>query len=135
MEKFSVPENVLAFLQEVEGRAEDVLGDRRQIVDLDVKRNQNREALRALSRDAAPGAVTVCFGNMFIKLPKTKTKEMLERDQKQLDEEIGKLRSGLKAKVNQLYEAQGKPELKGFDLTPLSPQEINAVKKVLGESR
>ncbi|XP_063315579.1 p53 and DNA damage-regulated protein 1 [Pelobates fuscus] len=135
MEKYGGPEKVLAYLQDVEAKAEDVLGDRRQIVDLDMKRNQNREALRALTKDpATSGKVTVCFGNMFINLPKNKTKEMIERDQNQLDQEINKLRRELKVKVNRLLEAQGKPELKGFDLTPLNTDEMNAINKVLGES-
>ncbi|KAG8567243.1 hypothetical protein GDO81_013551 [Engystomops pustulosus] len=109
MEKYGGPEKVLAYLQEVERKAEDVLGDRRQIVDLDIKRNQNREALRALSTDSfQSGPVTVCFGDMFINLPKDKTKEMIRRDQEKIDEEILNLRSQLKVKVNQLYEVQGK---------------------------
>ncbi|XP_063815182.1 p53 and DNA damage-regulated protein 1 isoform X2 [Pseudophryne corroboree] len=102
-----------------------------EIVDLDMKRNQNREALRALSRDTAQGSVTVCFGSMFINLPKDKTKEMIQRDQEQLDAEISKLHTQLKVKVNKLYEAQGKPELKGFNLTPLDPDEMRAINKVL----
>ncbi|CAJ0925479.1 unnamed protein product [Ranitomeya imitator] len=77
------------------------------------------------------GPVTVCFGNMFIKLPKDKTKQMIEKDQEQLDVEIQNLRSQLKVKVNELYEAQGKPELKGFNLTPLDPDEMKAINKVL----
>uniref|UniRef100_A0A8C5QGN7 P53 and DNA damage regulated 1 n=1 Tax=Leptobrachium leishanense TaxID=445787 RepID=A0A8C5QGN7_9ANUR len=135
METLDGPERALAFLQEVEEKAEDVLGDRRQIVDLDMKRNQNREALRALYQDpASSGMVTVCFGNMFIKLPKNKTKDMIEQDQQRLNEEINKLRGDLKVKVNQLFEAQGKPELKGFNLNPLNPDEMKAIHKVLGEA-
>ncbi|KAJ1119360.1 hypothetical protein NDU88_007546 [Pleurodeles waltl] len=45
------PELVLRFLQEVEEQAEEVLADKQQIVDLDIKRNQNREALRDLQRE------------------------------------------------------------------------------------
>ncbi|XP_069809868.1 p53 and DNA damage-regulated protein 1 [Dendropsophus ebraccatus] len=132
MENYGGTESVLAYLQEVERKAEDVLGDRRQIVDLDMKRNQNREALRALSGDPSQsGPVTVCFGNMFINLPKDKVKAMIEQDQEQLDGEINRLRSQLKVKVNQLYEAQGQPELKGFHLTPLDPDEVKAINKVL----
>ncbi|KAG8567242.1 hypothetical protein GDO81_013551 [Engystomops pustulosus] len=132
MEKYGGPEKVLAYLQEVERKAEDVLGDRRQIVDLDIKRNQNREALRALSTDSfQSGPVTVCFGDMFINLPKDKTKEMIRRDQEKIDEEILNLRSQLKVKVNQLYEVQGKSELKGFNLTPLNPDEVKAINKIL----
>ncbi|KAG8567244.1 hypothetical protein GDO81_013551 [Engystomops pustulosus] len=103
-----------------------------QIVDLDIKRNQNREALRALSTDSfQSGPVTVCFGDMFINLPKDKTKEMIRRDQEKIDEEILNLRSQLKVKVNQLYEVQGKSELKGFNLTPLNPDEVKAINKIL----
>ncbi|KAM5135865.1 p53 and DNA damage-regulated protein 1 [Mantella aurantiaca] len=132
MEAHGGMDTVLSYLQEVERKAEDVLGDRRQIVDLDIKRNQNREALRALSKDTdKSGMVTVCFGGMFIALPKDKTKEMIQRDQEQLDVEIDKIRLQLKGKVNQLYEAQGKPELKGFNLTALDPDEMKAINKVL----
>ncbi|XP_040186527.1 p53 and DNA damage-regulated protein 1 [Rana temporaria] len=130
MEVYEGMDRVLGHLQEVERKAEDVLGDRRQIIDLDIKRNQNREALRALSIDKSE-TVTVCFGSMFIDLPKNKTKEMIQRDQEQLDQEIDTIRSQLKGKVNQLYEAQGKPELKGFNLTALDPNEMKAIKKVL----
>ncbi|KAM4692624.1 p53 and DNA damage-regulated protein 1 isoform 2-T2 [Rhinophrynus dorsalis] len=108
MERFGGPERVLTYLQDLEEKAEEVLGERQQIVALDMKRNQNREALRALnSTPTQSGPVTVCFGNMFINLPKTKTKEIIER---------------------------GKPELKGFDLTPLSAEEMRAIHKVLGGS-
>ncbi|KAJ1122965.1 hypothetical protein NDU88_001438 [Pleurodeles waltl] len=126
------PELVLRFLQEVEERAEEVLADKQQIVDLDIKRNQNREALRALQRDlGSPEKVMVCFGNMFIKFPKTKTTEMIKKDQQQLDEEINKLRKQLKVKVNNLYEAQGKPELKGFNLNAMSKEEMKALNAFL----
>ncbi|XP_078507895.1 p53 and DNA damage-regulated protein 1 [Lissotriton helveticus] len=126
------PDLVLRFLQEVEERAEEVLADKQQIVDLDIKRNQNREALRALQRDLGSSEkVMVCFGDMFIKFPKTKTTEMIQKDQQRLDEEINKLRSELKVKVNKLYEAQGKPELKGFSLNAMSKEEMKALNKFL----
>ncbi|KAJ6655872.1 hypothetical protein lerEdw1_004642 [Lerista edwardsae] len=126
------PEFVLGYLAEVEALAEEVMGSRQQIVDLDHKRNQNREALRALGKE--PGAsekVMVCFGSMFVQLPKTKTKDMLQRDQDLLDEEIARLREELKVKVSRLLEAQGKPELKGYNLKPLGTEEMWFIKKVL----
>ncbi|XP_069507108.1 p53 and DNA damage-regulated protein 1 [Ambystoma mexicanum] len=126
------PDMVLRFLQEVEERAEEVLADKQQIVDLDIKRNQNREALRALQQDPVQSdKVMVCFGNMFIKFPQSQTTDMIKKDQKQLDEEISKLRKQLKVKVNSLYEAQGKPQLKGFSLNALSKEEMKAINKVL----
>ncbi|XP_015684976.1 p53 and DNA damage-regulated protein 1-like, partial [Protobothrops mucrosquamatus] len=102
------------------------------IFDLNQKRNQNREALRALSKDMdSADKATVCFGTMFIQLPKTKTREMLQRDQELLEEEIAKLQEELKGKVSHLMEAQGKPELKGYNLKPLTAEEMWFMKKVV----
>ncbi|KAM4613297.1 p53 and DNA damage-regulated protein 1 [Polymixia lowei] len=123
---------VLKYLTEVEEAAEDVLTNKQQIVDLDSKRNRNREALNALRNDVADSAkVKVCLGNMFIKFPKSKTTEMIQKDQEQLDKEINDLRKGLKAKVNRLNEIQGKPELRGYNLSPLSGDEIKAINSLL----
>ncbi|XP_025913026.1 p53 and DNA damage-regulated protein 1, partial [Apteryx rowi] len=103
-----------------------------QIVDLDVKRNRNREALRALQKEPdADEEAMVCFGNMFIELPKAKTKEMMQKDQEHLDEEINKLRKELRGKVNRLFEAQGKAELKGFNLNPMTPEEMKLINRIL----
>ncbi|XP_060253001.1 p53 and DNA damage-regulated protein 1 isoform X1 [Ovis aries] len=101
-------ERVLRYLVEVEELAEEVLADKRQIVDLDTKRNRNREGLRALQKDLSlTEDVMVCFGNMFIRMPHPETKEMIEKDQEHLDKEIERLRKQLKVKVNRLFEAQG----------------------------
>ncbi|XP_012693990.1 p53 and DNA damage-regulated protein 1 [Clupea harengus] len=125
-------ERVLEYLTGVEEAAEDVLSDKQQIVDLDRKRNANREALNALRNDlSGDGKAKVCLGNMFIKLPKDKTKQILEKDQEQLDKEISGLRDGLKVKVNRLNELQGKPELTGYNLCPLSNEEMKAISSIL----
>ncbi|CAM4546529.1 unnamed protein product [Lepidochelys kempii] len=125
-------EFVLRYVAEVEELAEEVLAGRRQIVDLDLKRNQNREALRALQKDPDPSdKAMVCFGNMFIQLPNSKTKEMIQKDQKHLDEEINQLRKELRVKVNRLFEAQGKPELKGFNLNSMTHEEMRAINQIL----
>uniref|UniRef100_A0A8C0HJH8 P53 and DNA damage regulated 1 n=1 Tax=Buteo japonicus TaxID=224669 RepID=A0A8C0HJH8_9AVES len=73
----------------------------------------------------------VCFGNMFIELPKTQTKEMLQKDQEHLDEEINNLRKELRVKVNRLFEAQGKAELKGFNLNPMTAEEMKLINRIL----
>ncbi|XP_070705656.1 p53 and DNA damage-regulated protein 1 [Pempheris klunzingeri] len=125
-------QRVLEYLTEVEEAAEDVLTTKQQIVDLDSKRNRNREALNALKNEMSDSEkVKVCFGNMFIKFPKLKTREMIQRDQEQLDKEINELRTTLKTKVNRLNEIQGKPELRGYNLSPLSSGEIKAVNSLL----
>ncbi|XP_022601170.1 p53 and DNA damage-regulated protein 1 [Seriola dumerili] len=128
----AVSQRVLEYMIEVEEAAEDVLTTKQQIVDLDTKRNKNREALNALKTEMSDSEkVKVCFGTMFIKFPKSKTREMIQKDQEQLEKEINDLRKGLKAKVNHLNEIQGKPELRGYNLSPLSTDEIKAMNNLL----
>ncbi|KAM7423286.1 hypothetical protein PAMA_011033 [Pampus argenteus] len=125
-------QRILEHLAGVEEAAEDVLTTKQQIVDLDTKRNKNREALNALKNELSDSEkVKVCFGNMFIKFPKSKTREMIQKDQEQLDNEINDLRKGLKAKVNRLNEMQGKPELRGYNLSPLSTDEVKAINSLI----
>ncbi|XP_067287471.1 p53 and DNA damage-regulated protein 1 [Pseudorasbora parva] len=118
-------------LTEVEVAAEDILADKQQIVDLDLRRNKNREALNALRNHSSNDNVKVCFGNMFIKFPQESTRSMILKDQEQLDKEITDLRKRLKAKVNRLNELQGKPELIGYNLAPLSNDEMKAINSLL----
>ncbi|KAG9260288.1 p53 and DNA damage-regulated protein 1 [Astyanax mexicanus] len=122
---------VMEYLMEVEVAAEDVLADKQQIVDLDARRNRNREAMNALRNSADSDKVKVCFGNMFIKFPKENAQAMMQKDQEQLDQEITDLRKRLKAKVNHLNDLQGKPELRGYNLSPLSNDELKAVNSIL----
>ncbi|XP_069740909.1 p53 and DNA damage-regulated protein 1 isoform X2 [Narcine bancroftii] len=103
-------ERVMDYLTEVELLAENVIVDKQQIINLDGKRNRNREALRALQNSSN------------------------QSDQEQLDEEICNLCNQLKVKVNRLNEAQGKPEIRGFNLTPLTYEEMQAVTKILKKS-
>ncbi|AWP03468.1 putative p53 and DNA damage-regulated protein 1 isoform 2 [Scophthalmus maximus] len=73
-------QRVLEYLTEVEEGAEDVLATKQQIVDLDTKRNQNREALNALKTEMSDS---------------------------------------------------GHPELRGYNLSPLSTEEIKAMNSIL----
>ncbi|KAF7208859.1 p53 and DNA damage-regulated protein 1 isoform X1 [Nothobranchius furzeri] len=123
---------VLERLTEVEEAAEDVLTAKQQIVDLDMKRNFNREALNALKHEMSDKEkVKVCFGNMFIKFSKSKTTQMIRKDQEQLDKEINHLRKELRTKVGRLNEIEGNPELRGYNLSPLSSDEMKAITSLL----
>ncbi|NWH67888.1 PDRG1 protein, partial [Geococcyx californianus] len=55
----------------------------------------------------------------------------LVSDQEQLDEEINNLRKELRVKVNRLFEAQGKAELKGFNLNPMTAEEMKLINRIL----
>jgi hypothetical protein len=56
-----------------------------------------------------------------------------QKDQNTLDENIKKLNTDLKVKVNKLYEAENKPELKGFNLVPISKEEKNSLFELVGK--
>lgn len=48
-----------------------------------------------------------------------------------LDEEINNLRKNLKVKLNQLNDLENKDPAKGFDLKPLTREELESVEGVL----
>lgn len=121
------------FLADIESTAETILADKEQVVELDRRRQKNREALRALQKlDDHVRKPWVCIGNMFMKIPKERTTELLQQEQAKLEEEIASLRKKLKKNVQLLRELEGKSEVQGFSLEPLSREEMQAINKVMG---
>lgn len=121
------PEKVLPYLTQVEEVAEDILSDKQHMIELDRKRQKTREAVRVLQKDKTTDKTWVCFGNQFIKMPKAKTKKLLEKDFEELDDKINTLRRELKPKVNKLYDMEKKEGIKGFNLNPLSKDELKSI--------
>ena len=103
---------------------------RQEVVDLDRKRNSNREAIRALEKMAKEhhkgeaSKAWLAMGNSFFRLPNKGAMDMLKTDQTNLDISVNKLRSELKDKVNRLRELEGREGLKGFGLKALSKDEL-----------
>lgn len=124
---------VKQFLADIEATAETILADKEQAVELDRRRQKNREALRALQKlDDDVRKPWVCIGNMFMKIPKGRTTDLLQQEQEKLEEEIASLRKKLKKNVQLLRELEGKSEVQGFSLEPLSREEMQAISKVMG---
>ena len=117
--------------------AEEVLASKQEIIDLDRKRNSNREAIRALEKEAkshykgCDSKSWLAMGNSFFRLPNRNAVDMLKTDQKKLDISVNTLRSGLKDKVNTLRDKEGKEELKGFGLVALSKDELSSINTVI----
>ena len=122
---------------DIEKTAEEVLTAKQEIVDLDRKRNSNREAIRALEKEAKThykGSESKCWlvmGNSFFKLPNKNAVNLLRKDQQQLDLAVNTQRSELKEKVWRLREKEGKEELKGYGLKALSSEELSSVNEVI----
>lgn len=118
---------MMQHLVEMESAAEDILADKQQLINLDRKRQKTREAVRVLSKDKKSAKQWVCFGNMFLKLPTEKTKKLLEKDFDQLDSDISDIRKNLKPKVNKLRDIEHKDSIKGFNLHPLTKEEMKTI--------
>ncbi|CAG2111184.1 unnamed protein product [Medioppia subpectinata] len=126
---------ILNALQKVEECAEDIIVNKQEMIALNVKLNKNREALNALKRRKEytndSDKLWLCFGNSFIKQSVSSAKSVITEDQNQLTKRIEELRNGLKPKVDQLRQLEGKEELKGFNLKPLAKQELSALNQLL----
>jgi len=129
---FDDQQRLLEHLCEIEEAAEEVLSNKQEIVDLDRKRCQNREALRALSHlntsEQTEKKCWLAMGNCFFQLPQDKAKNLLQKDQTECDRQINQLRSDIKVKVSNLRDKEGQPELRGFDLRALDTQDVEGIK-------
>ncbi|ODM99810.1 p53 and DNA damage-regulated protein 1 [Orchesella cincta] len=123
---------IVTCLTDLEEVAEDILTDRRTIIDLDRTRNGNREALRHLQKQGDKKSWIV-MGNTFFKLETESVEDILKKDQEKLDKEINDLRDNLKKKMDKIKDLEGKPALKGFNLKPLNRDEMSAIYKTIGK--
>lgn len=119
-------EKVLKYLVSVEKLAEEIISDKHEIIMLDKRRNQNREALRDITK-SRQHKCWVTVGSVLIKHNVEATKSLLEADQKQLHIDINKLRSNLKVKVCQLRDLEMQPPVPGLMLVPMSRQESSGL--------
>lgn len=127
------PNFIFEYLKQVETLADDVLTDRRDIIELNKKRDKAREAVRALKKNETDKNATVCLGNLFVQFPKNQAVNILEKDHSSVDIQIRNLEKGLKIKVNKLYEAEQRPELKGLNLVPLSNEERESLFNIINK--
>lgn len=119
---------ILKYLIGVEKLAEEIMNDKREIIMLDKRRNQNREALRDLSKSSQLKC-WVTVGSVLVKHNLEATKALLDADQIQLNININKLRSNLKVKVNKLRDLEMQPPVPGLMLVPLSNKETEGLSR------
>lgn len=124
----------LHHLFEVEKKAEQILVDKNDSVSLDLRRNWDRESLRALDKLRDGQKVWTIFGSNITKLSKEKAKEMLNQDMIDANIEINKLRSDMKVKVNELRDLEYQDKHTGFSLNALTNKELSAMKQAWGQN-
>ncbi|CAB4054293.1 unnamed protein product [Lepeophtheirus salmonis] len=124
---------------EIEAAAEEILSSRQEIVDLDRKRQSNREALVGLKKSAKShwngeeSESWLALGNTFyIALPNRISTHLLEKDGVKFNTEINKQRSNLKVQLHELNDKEEgvySSSLLGMNLSPLDKDEIAALRK------
>ncbi|CAG9575796.1 unnamed protein product [Danaus chrysippus] len=117
---------ILKYLVSVEKLAEEIINDKQEIIMIDKRRNQNREALRDLTKSGQTKC-WVTVGSVLIKHNVDSAKTLLETDQMQLNIDINKLRSNLKIKVNDLRDLEIQPPVPGLMLVPMSKKETQGL--------
>lgn len=124
----------LQHLIEVEKKAEEILVDKNDSIHLDMRRNWDRESLRAIEKLKENEKVWTIFGPNITKFTKEKAKSILNQDLVDANVEINKIRSDMKVKMNDLRDLEYQEKYTGFSLKALSKKEISAMKQVWGES-
>ncbi|KAG4090305.1 hypothetical protein H8356DRAFT_1053423 [Neocallimastix lanati (nom. inval.)] len=126
-------ENVLKEQMMRERLAEDIMVDKQLVVDLDRKRNQNREALGKLRKDKNlknESKAWIILDDMFIKLPKDTIEKNIKSDQEKLDKEINSLRDSIRDRAVELggienINGKDNRKIEAFKLKGMSSKEVN----------
>lgn len=118
---------------EIEKKAEEILVDKNDIVSLDMRRNWDRESIRALEKLNPNEKVWTVFGPTIIKLSNEKAKCILQQDLMNANIEVNTKRSDMKSKVSDLRDLEYQEKYPGFYLNPLTTKEFSAMKQVWGE--
>ncbi|XP_073812245.1 pdrg1 prefoldin-like subunit [Musca autumnalis] len=120
----------MEILKTTEEVADKVLVNKQELVALDKRRQQNREAIRELEKNSEKSEkkVWTTIGSMLVKLDKDKALELLKKDQQQIEREIKILQSDQKILVNKHRDLEHFNPYTGTHLKPLDPKEFNALK-------
>ncbi|KAG5675098.1 hypothetical protein PVAND_005030 [Polypedilum vanderplanki] len=121
---------VYEIIYENEKVADQILQNKALIIDYDRKRQGNREALREL-RKSTEKNVWMTIGSMLIEMERQKAIDVITDEQTKIDKEIDKLRDEQLVLVKKHKDLEMDKMPSGFDLKPLSKNEINALKSNL----
>ncbi|CAF0880787.1 unnamed protein product [Adineta steineri] len=118
------PDFVVKYLEEIELLAENVLAERREVIELNKRRDKLREASRAIRKQPTNVKMNwMCLNNNFLGMSTKDCIRLIDRDFDQLNIEINQAEKNLKENIKKLYDAEKKPEIRGFHLKSLSREE------------
>ncbi|XP_058448473.1 uncharacterized protein LOC131428501 [Malaya genurostris] len=123
-------QKMIEILQESERIGDQILMRKQELIALDKRRQETREASRVIRtnfpKDDAKVWITV--GSMLMKMKRPKALELLAKDAEQIEKEINRIRAEQKVLVSKQRDLEHDTPLRGFDLKPLSSEEISALR-------
>uniref|UniRef100_A0A1Q3F6A5 p53 and DNA damage-regulated protein 1 n=1 Tax=Culex tarsalis TaxID=7177 RepID=A0A1Q3F6A5_CULTA len=121
---------ITEILLETERVGDRVLALKQELINLDKRRQETREAIRTVQKnfpDRDGQKVWITVGSMLMKMPRPSALELLAKDAAQIEAEIGTLRTEQKVLVSRQRDLEHDTPLRGFDLKPLSRAELTAI--------
>ncbi|XP_065367585.1 p53 and DNA damage-regulated protein 1 [Calliphora vicina] len=120
----------MEILKSTEEVADQVLVNKQELINLDRRRQQNREAIRELEKnpEQQEKKIWTTIGSMLVKLDRQKALELLKNDQSQIEREIQILQSDQKILVNKHRDLEHFSPYSGTHIKALDRKEFNALK-------
>ncbi|XP_050071493.1 uncharacterized protein LOC126559386 [Anopheles maculipalpis] len=128
--KVSDQQKLMEILLETERVADRILAYKQELVELDKRRQDTREALRLIEKHipAKQKRVWITIGSMLVKQDRASAIELLRKDQQTTEAEIDRIRQEQKLLVAKQRDLEHDQPLRGFNLKPLSNAEIAGIR-------
>uniref|UniRef100_A0A2M4B034 p53 and DNA damage-regulated protein 1 n=1 Tax=Anopheles triannulatus TaxID=58253 RepID=A0A2M4B034_9DIPT len=128
-------QKLMEILVETERVADRILANKQELVQLDKRRQDTREALRYIEQHfpegKQPQRLWITIGSMLVKQNRQEAIELLRKDQRTTEADIERLRGEQKELVARQRDLEHERPLRGFDLKPLSKAEIAGIRSNL----
>ncbi|CRL00546.1 CLUMA_CG013807, isoform A [Clunio marinus] len=128
--KMTDNDRVLEIIYKTERVADQILVNKQELVNWDIKRQSNREALRELKKSAEKKC-WITVGSMLVQMETPRAIEVLSKEQNEIEKEINRLRDEQHVLVKQHKDLEMDEMPKGFDLKPMKQKEMNVLKNEL----
>uniref|UniRef100_A0A182MRZ5 Uncharacterized protein n=1 Tax=Anopheles culicifacies TaxID=139723 RepID=A0A182MRZ5_9DIPT len=131
--KVSDQQKLMEIILETERVADRILAYKQELVELDKRRQDTREALRLIEKHIpeTQQRVWITVGSMLLKQDRQSAVELLRKDQQTTEAEIERIRMEQKLLVAKQRDLEHDQPLRGFDLKPLSNAEIAGIRSNL----
>ncbi|XP_022644104.1 p53 and DNA damage-regulated protein 1-like [Varroa destructor] len=138
---------IFALIKQMELIAEDILADRQKLIELDRRRQKNREAQRALkqctrtttsineSQSGEAASRTWCvYGSSLVRIGTARAVDFIDKEQEDIEEEIKTVRRKIIHSTEKLAALEGRKGVQDFCLKPLTRVERDAIHKIIEPS-